>query len=600
MGENWERKGGNRRGDCHRLSAPYSIRMPQTFDSLGTRVGRAISRVLLGAVCVLVLGFYAWSARPEVRQIGIWTASNPASYDPARADYNELVQGFRSGQLNLKKDISPGLEKLVDLTNPSARSAYQAESGLLDTSYYKGKIYIYFGVTPALILFWPYVALTGHYLFHKQAVAIFCAVGFLVSVALLCALRRRYFSEVGGWMVAAGALALGLATCVPVMLQKPDLWQVPISCAYAMTVLALGGIWCALHDPARRYWWLAAASFAYGLAVGARPNALFGAVILLAPVVHSWIASSAPDGQRQLVVGRMLAAAVVPISLIGFGLMLYNYLRFDSPFEFGQHYQITQSVLPQMFSLKYLWFDFRVYFLQPIQWSRTFPFVEGIKVPPAPAGQMGVFDYAFGVLPNIPFAWMALTVPLAWQNRTPHERLVLRLFMAALIVLSGTSLLTLCLYAGLDGRYQVDFVPAIIMLAMCGVLGLERALAVKPKWRTAVRCSWIAILLFSVTVNLLMSAKCYARERFRDGLGQLHFGRPKEAMPFFSEALRIDHNFAMAHYYFAIDLVQVGRLPEAIDHYKQVLRLDPGYPGAREGLWQACQKLKEPPASPLN
>ncbi|HSY53878.1 MAG TPA: hypothetical protein VK785_05490, partial [Opitutaceae bacterium] len=195
--------------------------MPQSFDPPVTRVYRIISRILLGTVCLLVVGFYAWTARPEVRQMyGI--------SDPADAYYNQLVQGFRSGQLNLKREVPPALIKLANPYDPAANLSYREGNQFHDTSYYKGKLYLYFGITPALVLFWPYAALTGHYLFHKQAVAIFCAMGFLASVALLCALRRRYFPEVGGGVMAACALALGLATCVPVMLQRPDVYEVPI------------------------------------------------------------------------------------------------------------------------------------------------------------------------------------------------------------------------------------------------------------------------------------------------------------------------------------------------------------------------------------
>jgi hypothetical protein len=154
---------------------------------------------------------------------------------------------------------------------------------MLDMSYYKGRLYLYFGVTPALILFWPFTALTGHYLFHRQAVVIFCAIGFLASVGLLRALWQRYFAEVSVWVVAACALALGLATGVPMLLSRSDVWEVPVSCGYMLAMLALGAIWCALHEPERRCRWLAAASLAYGLAVGARPNLLFGAIILLVP-----------------------------------------------------------------------------------------------------------------------------------------------------------------------------------------------------------------------------------------------------------------------------------------------------------------------------
>jgi hypothetical protein len=357
-----------------------------------------------------------------------------------------------------------------------------------------------------------------------------------------------------------------------------------------------------LHEPAWRYQWLVAASLAYGLGVGARPTMLFGAVILLVPVAQAWSEVSKQDKRRWSVVARLLAAAMVPITFIGFGLMLYNYLRFNNPFEFGQHYQmsgVTENGVRHIFSPRYLWFNFRVYVLQPLHWCGSFPFVKGIKVPPAPTGQLGV-DGAFGVLSNIPFVWMALMAPLAWQKRPPGERSVLRLFVAALAAFFSISALTICFYAGAAMRYQVEFVPEVVLLAICGIFGLERALVANSKWRCGIRCGWITALLFSVLVSLLMTVQRYAEEQFRDGLGQLHLGHTREAMPYFAEALRINPGYAMAHYYFAIDLVQAGRLTEAISQYEQVLRLDPGYPGAREGLLQAGQKLQPPAARPPN
>ncbi len=86
------------------------------------------------------------------------------------------------------------------------------------------------GGTPALILFWPFAALTGKYLLHRQAVAIFCAIGFLTSAGLLRALWRRYFSGVSVGVVAACTLALGLGTGVPVLLSQSDVYEVAISC----------------------------------------------------------------------------------------------------------------------------------------------------------------------------------------------------------------------------------------------------------------------------------------------------------------------------------------------------------------------------------
>jgi len=151
-----------------------------------------MQRGILAAVCGLVLGIYAYTARSGYFVSG--------SFDSADAYYNLLVQGFRAGQLNLKTDVPPGLAQLADPYDPVAHAPYP----VLDMSYYKGKLYLYFGVTPAVLLFWPYVALTGHYLLQKDAAVIFCLVGFLVSVGLLHALWRRYFAgvSVAVWLPA--------------------------------------------------------------------------------------------------------------------------------------------------------------------------------------------------------------------------------------------------------------------------------------------------------------------------------------------------------------------------------------------------------------
>jgi tetratricopeptide (TPR) repeat protein len=550
-------------------------------------------RVPLYAVCLLVLGFYAWCARPDVWQMSVWNADKPASYDPASAYYNLLVQGFRSGQLNLKREVPSGLAKLADPYDLVANAPYRDKDKLLDLSFYKGKLYLYFGVTPALVLFWPYAVLTGHYLFHKEAVAIFCSVGFLLSVALLSALRRRYFPEVSGIVVIAGALALGLVNCVPVMLQHPDVYEVAISCAYAMVMLALLGIWQTLHDPVRQCRWLAAASLAYGLAVGARPNLLFGAVILLVPVVHAWISISAGDRPRWLAVTSLLAAAVVPISFVGAGLMLYNYLRFDNPFEFGMYYAITGiNVRAPMFDLKFIWFNFRVYFLQQIHWSSSFPFVEGIKLSPAPTGQLYI-DNLFGVLPNLPFVGLALAAPLAWQKRPPSERSALRLFMAALAVFSGFSALTLCFFGAACLRYQVDFMPALVLLAVCGVIGLERTLVGKPLWRSMARWAWAMALIFSVVVSLLVSVRHYAEERLHAGLDQLYLmDRPQGALPYFEQALRIEPDYVEAHNNLGNALVNIpGRMPEAISHYETALQIQPDNAKIHDNLGLALSSI---------
>jgi len=547
---------------------------------------------ILAAVCALVIGVYVCAAHSGVLLSG--------SLSAADNDYNLLVQGFRAGQLSLKKEVPPGLAQLADPYDPIENALYRfVPYGLHDLSYYKGRLFLYFGVTPASILFWPYVALTGRYLSYGQAGLIVCAMGFLASVYLLRSLWRSYFAEVSVWVVAAATLALGLATGVPVMLARCDVYEVAISCGYALTMLALAAIWKAAHEPKRRCWWLAAASLAYGLAVGARPSWLFAAVILLVPVAQAW-------RERRKVWGSLLAATG-PIMLIGLGLMLYNLLRFDSPFEFGGHYQMSgvRLLTRQFFSLRYLWFNFRVYFLEPSGWSGRFPFLHEVvtavggtnslvnwgTVPPLPAGYEGC-GQTFGVLTNIPLVWLALAVPLGWRGRSAETRSRLCKFLVAVAVLFGIAALTLGLFVSAQGRYEVDFLPAFVLLAVTGILSLERALAPTPEsgladrpvWRHAARWCWSLLLGFSVAFNLLASVEQCADSDFNLGVALERLGRAQEAIGHYEQALRIKPDYAEAHNNLGTALTQQGRLQEAISHCEQALRLKPDLAEAHNNL----------------
>jgi tetratricopeptide (TPR) repeat protein len=501
------------------------------------------------------------------------------SLNPADEDYNLLVQGFRAGQLSLKKKAVPALTTVADPYDPVNQSAYPVG----DMSYYKGKLYLYYGVTPAVLLFWPYVTSTGHYLLQKDDVVIFCLVGFLASAGLLWALWRRYFAEVHVAVMAAGILALGLATFTPSLLARSDYWEVPISCGYALTMLALAAVWKALDESERRCWWLMAASLAYGLAVGARASLLFGAVILLVPVAQAW-------RKRRSSLSPLLAA-MVPIALIGLGLMLYNALRFENPFEFGWHY-VLAGPRRRLVNVRYLWFNFRNYLVGQARWSTRFPFVHQFAVPRLPAG----YDVAdsYGVLMSTPVVWFALAVPLAWRIRPGQSGTVLRWFVTAVALLFGICALPLGLYATATVRYEVDFLPALVLLAVVGILSLECTLASRPIQRDAVRWGWSLLLGFSVAFNLLACVERCAETHDNLGVALMAAGRIQEAIDHYEQSVHLNPDLAMAHYNWGYALQRAGRVQEAIGHYEQALRIQPNYAVAQYGWANALLQAGQP------
>src|SRR5437899_8064372 len=81
--------------------------------------GRArwVQCAALGAVCVLVIGFYAYGAMSGLSEL--------CGSGAADSYYNLMVQGFQAGQLNLKIEVPPGLAHLADPYDPGANLPYR-------------------------------------------------------------------------------------------------------------------------------------------------------------------------------------------------------------------------------------------------------------------------------------------------------------------------------------------------------------------------------------------------------------------------------------------------------------------------------------------
>ena len=537
-----------------------------------------MQRAIVCAVCALIIAIFAWSANS-----GILESTDTHAED---AYYNLLVQGFRAGQLNVKREASPGLSMLSNPYDPVTNEPYvwDPQHFSYEMSYYKGKLYLYFGVTPALVLFWPYVTLTGHYLATKDAVVIFFSLGFLIASGLLYAIWQRYFPKISVWVTASGIVAMGLCIGILETLSSCDVYEVARSCGFMFTMLALAAIWRAWHAPERQVKWLLLASLAYGLAIGARPSLLFGAIILLVPVVRAWYEAGERSSQWRALL--LFLAVSVPMALIGTGLMLYNYLRFDNPFEFGWHYQLTSYINNsyQQFSLRYLWFNFRFYFLEPFGWNTHFPFLAVPRLPPQPPGYCGIGRAYSGLLWDYPIVWLALAVPLAWRRKPAGEVSNLNWFISTVFILFLVCGFTMCLFLMGSSLYQLDFLPALMMLAVIGIFGLEATLVGLPAWRRVARCGWSLLLAYSVLFNVLAGVKARAATDFLAGNSVLHIGQTDKAVKYFQRSLALDSEAAGAHSGLGSALLLEGQLDQAINQFQIALELDPSFAEARNNL----------------
>lgn len=540
----------------------------------GTRRARAI----FGLVCGLVVGTFVWSAEPGFLE-----------FFPGDAYYNLLVEGFDAGQLNVKRDPAPGLAQLSNPYDPAANAPFVgAENHLAyDMSYYQGKLYLYFGITPALVLFWPYAILTGHYLSQTSATVIFCSLGFLAAAGIVYQAWRRYFPQANVWVAASGVLAIGFATGILETLSSCDVYEVAVSCGFAFAMLALAAIWCAWHQPERKISWLLLASFACGLAIGARPSLLFGAIILLLPVVHAWCETTDRHSWRKP--GLLFAAAVGPLMFIGMGLMLYNALRFGSPFEFGWRYALSdhQDTTARPFSLHYLWFNFRFYFWQGTRWNSHFPFLQAVQMLPLPAGYAGTADPYCGILADYPVAWLALAVPLAWKIQPRKTFSALRWFVVTVFLLFVMCASTLCLFLTARCRYELDFLPELMLLAAIGIFCLECAWAGRLFWRYAVRLAWCLLLALSLLFNVLAGIDAHSNRDYFVGNYFLNQQQMDQAIELFQKASDLKPQSPGLHLALGTALLRLGHLNESIVQFRKALEINPGNAEAENNLGSA-------------
>ena len=128
------------------------------------------------------------------------------------------------------------MDAAVDPRRESKDPAVRSKADyLLDASYFNGRYYLYFGVTPAALFLLPYSLATGGDLDPRVLVVLFAVAGFLFSLGVLRMAARDLCWRTGGSFQAAAAACLAFATAVPSLLARSMFYEVAIAGGYAFT-----------------------------------------------------------------------------------------------------------------------------------------------------------------------------------------------------------------------------------------------------------------------------------------------------------------------------------------------------------------------------
>lgn len=387
---------------------------------------------------------------------------------PHHNQYNELAEAFLEGQLHLDKEVP---EVLLEMDNPYDRTARKevfSAAGMTepwDTAFYNGKYYVYFGVLPALIFYLP-AQIMGFDFPNFLAIVIFSWVLIAGVFLLYRQLIKMYFKNISYLVYLTLSLTTVLTGSVMYIIKRPDFYSIPIMGALAFTVMGFYFWIRSMEEEKLNIKYLFAGSIFMALVIALRPNLVFfscGAFILFWQSVfthrellsiHSRVSDKRFAGLKNTL------AFCMPYIVVGGLVMVYNYLRFDSPFDFGAAYNLTTSDMTQRgYALDRLGLGVFEYLFAPPNITAKFPFLSSSYPDTNYIGftsREGMFGGIFATYPVL----LSLFAIHKTKEQKPFK------FVLFLIVTSFVTCLLDIQAGGILPRYTCDFGLFFVMAAV--------------------------------------------------------------------------------------------------------------------------------------
>ncbi|MCR5150437.1 MAG: hypothetical protein K6B52_04330 [Clostridiales bacterium] len=390
-----------------------------------------------------------------------------STYNP----YMQQFDAFHKHQLHL--DVIPD-ERLSNLDNPYSPEEREGIDYLWDRAYYNGRYYSYFGIAPIIIFYEPFYILTGKLPTTATAIGFFAAIASIflpLTISNTAEIISKKSSKVLTFILALIAPSCSLLFLIQRGVSR--FYYLATVSALAFTGLFLFLLTSAFTAKKRfvRTALFILSGISYSLIFLSR----FNQAILPGMAALLFVIKLIIEKQKE---GK-LASAFVNCAFLAFPVLcavvftlIYNSLRFGSPFEFGTTYQLTVAdVSTYRLSAKAFLPAICHYFLQPFLIVSDFPFLRfksDFIIPDEPAFYI---DQCIGVFSH-PFIILFLLAPFAAAKKKtlPFERAILATLFIFPVLLA---FIDYC-FGGVIFRYTADFAFFCFLCAAVTVLIISR------------------------------------------------------------------------------------------------------------------------------
>ncbi len=369
----------------------------------------------------------------------------------------ELVDAFKNRQVHLLEKPSPELLAMENPYDWSMREEHGV-SYLWDHCLYDGKYYSYYGIAPVLLLFLPYHLVTGYYFSTILAVLLFGGVGIVFLSLTYRTFIRKFFPRLPVRLALFGLLTVQLSSGIWYCFCAMNFYEIAQSAGFCFVTMGAYFLLSSnvIGDRHISRVRVAVATTCLSLAVLSRPTTAVYCVVALLFLFFGLKKQRKIEEESPL---SYLLSALLPFVLLGGVQMVYNYLRFDSFFDFGIQYSLTINDFTKAeFHPRFVTVGVYNYLFNPPLLSSRFPFVTSVFDRLNPNGYYFVANsYAIGLLWRaIPVAGLLLSVG-ALKKLEKEHRLPAILLIGSLSVAAPAIILFSIWESGYGVRYAVDF-----------------------------------------------------------------------------------------------------------------------------------------------
>ncbi|MDE6034613.1 MAG: hypothetical protein K2G36_01705 [Ruminococcus sp.] len=270
----------------------------------------------------------------------------------------QLVEAFEDGRTYLFPQPD---ENLINFDNPYDNQHREsklvplwdndyAKNSAWDHVYFDGKFYSYYGIAPVILLFLPYNVLTGYYFPESIAVLIFAIIGIIGLSMFFTKFTGKFFPDLPTSMYIAGLIIMQMTSGIWYSVGRPLFYEVAMAAGFAFMTWSFYFLISSniIGEGKISLIKTAVSSLLIAVAVLCRPTIVLYCIcvfVFMLLAVSKFADGKRKNKKKQKLINRQsrnyILCALLPMACLGLIQMIYNYVRFRSPFEFGIQYSLT-------------------------------------------------------------------------------------------------------------------------------------------------------------------------------------------------------------------------------------------------------------------